>query len=246
MKESEKKYRLLADNVDDVIFVLDMHLNYAYISPSVKALGGYEPEELLGRSYIETLTPSSRDPAMRAFSEIMDRERSGYGGVSVSRTLQLEMERKDGTPVWAEVKFSSIRDHDQRPAGLTGITRDITERLQAQAELRQSEMSYRSIFENAQEGIFQSTRDGRIVLSNKAAANIYGYASPEELIAGITDLAGQHYVNPEERSKIIELIEQHGFIRGYEARHYRKDGSIIWVSLTMHAIRDEKGEYHPL
>ena len=61
MKESENKYRLLADNVHDVIFVLDMNLNYTYVSPSVKTLRGYEPEEVMKQSPSKTLTPSSWD-----------------------------------------------------------------------------------------------------------------------------------------------------------------------------------------
>ena len=96
LKESENKYRLLADNVNDVIFVLDMNLNYTYVSPSVKILRGYEPEEVLKQPSIETLTPSSWDLAMRTLSEVMELEKSGPGEVPISRTLQLEMMRKDG------------------------------------------------------------------------------------------------------------------------------------------------------
>lgn len=242
LKESEKRYRLLAENVDDVIFVLDTHLNYRYVSPSVKTLRGYEPEELLEHSSIEMLTPSSRDLAVRTFSAIMELERSGRGEAAISRTLELEMGRKDGTTVWTEVKFSSIRDKNQRLVGITGVTRDITERKQGLAQLRQAEERYRNIFENAQEGIFQSTPEGRIVLSNKAAAHIYGYLSPEDLMASIYDLASQHYVAPEERREILETIEKNGFIKGHEVQHYKKDKSIIWASLTMQAIRDEKGK----
>ena len=72
LKESEKKYRLLADNVHDVIFVLDMNLNYTYISPSVKILRGYEPEEVLKQPPTETMTPSSRELVMRTLSEVME------------------------------------------------------------------------------------------------------------------------------------------------------------------------------
>ena len=77
LKESENKYRLLADNVHDVIFVLDMNLNYTYVSPSVKTMRGYEPEEVMKQlSIVQTLTPSSRDLAMKTLSEIMELEKS--------------------------------------------------------------------------------------------------------------------------------------------------------------------------
>ena len=143
LKESENKYRLLADNVNDVIFVLDMNLNYTYVSPSVKILRGYEPEEVLKQPPVETLTPSSLDLAMRTLSEIMELEKSEHREIPISRTLQLEMRRKDGTTVWTEVKFSFIRDENQRPVGILGVTRDITERKQAEEKLQQTLESLR-------------------------------------------------------------------------------------------------------
>jgi PAS domain S-box-containing protein len=109
LKESEKKYRLLADNVNDVIFVLDMNLKYTYISPSVKILRGYEPAEVLKQTTTETLTPSSMDLAMRTLSEITELEKTGHEEINKSQILQLEMRRKDGTTVWTEVKLSFVK-----------------------------------------------------------------------------------------------------------------------------------------
>jgi PAS domain S-box-containing protein len=136
LKESEKQYRLLADNVHDVIFVMDMNLNYTYVSPSVKLLRGYEPEETLKQTIAEILTPSSMDLAMRTLSEIMEMEKSESRDINVSRTLELEMSRKDGTTVWTEVKTSFIRDENRRVIGIMGVIRDITERKKAEREIR--------------------------------------------------------------------------------------------------------------
>ena len=138
LRENENKYRLLADNVNDVIFVLDMNLNYTYVSPSVKILRGYEPAEVLKQQSFEILTPSSRDLAMRTVSEIMELEKSEHREIPISRTLQLEMVRKDGTTVWTEVKLSFIRDENQRPVSILGVTRDITDRKRAEEELQQT------------------------------------------------------------------------------------------------------------
>jgi PAS domain S-box-containing protein/putative nucleotidyltransferase with HDIG domain len=140
LKESEKQYRLLADNVHDVIFVLDMNLKYTYISPSVKILRGYEAEEVLKQQSIEhTLAPSSKNIAMKAFAEIMEMEKSGRREeIHQSRMLQLEMRRKDGTTVWTEVKFSFVRDKNNQPVGIMGVTRDISERKNADEKLLQT------------------------------------------------------------------------------------------------------------
>ena len=127
-KESENKYRLLADNAQDVIFLLDMNLNFTYVSPSVKSLRGYEPEEVLRQTPRDSLTPLSWDLAGRNLTEIMEIEKSGHADIPVSRTLQLEMVRKDGSTVWTEVNFSFIKDEHQRVVNILGVIRNITER----------------------------------------------------------------------------------------------------------------------
>ena len=128
VRESEKKYRLLADNIDDVIFVLDMNLNCTYVSPSVKILMGYEPEEFLNLRASETMTPSSGDLVMKKMSEIIEIEKSEHRKINKPQVVQLEMRRKDGSTVWTEVKASFVRDEDRRPVSIIGVTRDITER----------------------------------------------------------------------------------------------------------------------
>jgi PAS domain S-box-containing protein len=199
LKESEKKYRLLADHVHDVIFALDMNLNYTYVSPSIKILRGYEPDEVLKQQSFETLTPASRDLAMRSLSEIMDLEKSEHRDINISQTLEMEMIRKDGSTVWTEVKFSFIRDENQRMVGILGVTRDISERKRAEVELKQSEERYRNIFENAQGGIFQATYEGQYLAANLALATMLGYDSPEDLMTTVIDITTQLYVNPEVR-----------------------------------------------
>ena len=143
LRESNEQYRLLADNVHDVIFVLDMNLKYTYVSPSVKILRGYEPEEVMKQSPSKTLTPSSWDLATKTLSEFMELEKTEHREINISPTLQLEMMRKDGTTVWTEVKFSVIRDENQQPVGILGVTRDITERKKAEEEIKQTLESLR-------------------------------------------------------------------------------------------------------
>jgi PAS domain S-box-containing protein len=118
---------------------------------------------------------------------------------------------------------------------LLTLIHDITER-------KQVEEKYRSIFENAQEGIFRSLPEGRFIMANQSMARILGYESPEDLIAGITDIPRQLYVDPDDRAKIIDMMERQGLSRSNEVRFYRKDGSMIWVSMTIMPTRDEKGQ----
>jgi PAS domain S-box-containing protein len=122
-----------------------------------------------------------------------------------------------------------------------GFNTDITERKKAEEKLNESEEKYRSIFENAVEGIFQSTPEGRLLSINPSFARMTGYASPEEMIESITDLRFQAYVNPGDREQFVRLIAEHGIVEGYEIQHYRKDGSIIWVSINARCVYDDNG-----
>ena len=125
---------------------------------------------------------------------------------------------------------------------LVSIIAPILENTWLNIQIRQAEEKYRSIFENATEGIYQTTLEGQFVTANTAMATLLGYNTPEELISTVTDIAGQLYVNPEERTKLIQMIEECGQVNTFETRFYRKDGRMIWVSINIRAVCDKKGE----
>lgn len=107
--------------------------------------------------------------------------------------------------------------------------------------LLKTEGKYRSIFDNAQEGIFQANKAGRFLTANKAMATMVGYSSPEELIANVKDIVSEMYVVPEDRFRLLKEIDEQNFVKGYVCQYYRRDRSIIWVSIDQHAVRDNKG-----
>jgi len=122
------------------------------------------------------------------------------------------------------------------------IYQDITRQVQAEKALRESENKYRSVFHNAQEGIFRTTPEGRFLMANPAMAKILGYDSPEELMDSVTDIPRQLYAHPEQRAQTIKRLEQRDLIENEELQFIRKDKSLIWVSRTIQAIRDEQGK----
>jgi PAS domain S-box-containing protein len=115
------------------------------------------------------------------------------------------------------------------------------ERKRAEEALRQAEEKYHGIFENAAEGIYQSTPEGRYLSVNPALARMYGYESPQELLAAITDISRQMYADPQRRDVFQRLLEEHGELHGFEAQMIRKDGSLIWTSENVRAVRDAQG-----
>ncbi|KAF0158598.1 MAG: response regulator receiver [Syntrophaceae bacterium] len=229
MKESENKYRLLADNVSDVIFILDMNLNYTYISPSVKFLRGYEPEEALKQPAIKTLTPTSWDLARKTLSEVMELEKSEHPDIPISRTLQLEVNRKDGTTVWTEMKFSFIRNEDQQPVGILGVTRDITDRRRMEDELRESEEKYRTLFENAGEAIFVA-QGGKLVFLNPKTAMLTGYSREE-----FASMPFVEFIYTDDRDMVMDRylrrLNGENIPRQYSFRVIHKNGDVRWVEL---------------
>jgi len=136
LRESERRYRLLAENVSDVIWTMDRDLRYTYISPSMVRLRGFTPEETMTQSLEDVLTPESLKAIRKALEEEAELERSGDADPHRSRTLELELKCKDGSTVWTEIRMTAIRDESGRPVEFLGVTRDITERKRTEEELR--------------------------------------------------------------------------------------------------------------
>ncbi|MCK9197730.1 MAG: PAS domain S-box protein, partial [Syntrophales bacterium] len=240
LKESESKYRMLADNINDVIFILDMNLNYTYVSPSIKILMGYEPEELLGQSVIETMIPASSDLVTKTISELIELEKNEPREIPISRTVQVEIRRKDGTTVWVEVKASFIRDENQRTAGILGITRDITDRKKSEEDLRLSEERFRRIFDEGPFGMGLENTDRTIIAVNKVLCDLLGYTEQELTGQNTTDV-----VHEEDREKSRESLGQL-FANGTpvlrsKMRYIRKDGTILSANTSISAIHSKEG-----
>jgi PAS domain S-box-containing protein len=126
-------------------------------------------------------------------------------------------------------------------ADLVSLAIEAQRRKRAEIALQQAEEKYRSIFENAAEGIFQSTFDGYYLSVNPALARMYGYLSPEELIANLTNIEQQLYVHPNRRVEFIAAMEEYDAVSNFEAEVCRKDSSIIWVSENARTVRDANG-----
>jgi PAS domain S-box-containing protein len=100
---------------------------------------------------------------------------------------------------------------------------------------------YRSMFENAVWGIFQTTSDGHYLNANPALARIYGYHAPAEMLAALTDIGHQLYVDPTRRDAFVRMMNERGTVSGFESQVYRRDGAIIWISETCRAVRSADG-----
>jgi sigma-B regulation protein RsbU (phosphoserine phosphatase) len=126
------------------------------------------------------------------------------------------------------------------PGAVTDPLPDHAKQIEASTEaLRLAEQKYRSIFEHATEGIFQTTPEGKYLSANPTLARIYGYATPDELIFSLTNISRQLYILPGRRDEFIRLMQTAGEVREFESQVFRRDGSIIWISENARAVRDE-------
>ncbi|MBN1591790.1 MAG: PAS domain S-box protein [Candidatus Coatesbacteria bacterium] len=140
LRESEERYRLFADNVSDVIWVRELeNMEVTYESPSVTDLTGFSLEEAVSLSLAEALAPESLALAERVLKEELELEMSGKADFHRSRTLELEMLCKGGGTVWTESKMTFLRDSDDRPIAVLGVTRNIADRKRAEERLLQAQ-----------------------------------------------------------------------------------------------------------
>jgi adenylate cyclase len=192
---------------------------------------------------------SEQKAAIYQFYKAGTNQRCPVEDLPIMQALRGESVRTEGVEIrtgdkiipvesWATPIYDSIGDISY---GIIAFT-DITERKQAEAALVQAEEKYRRIFENALEGIFQTATDGKLISANPALAQIYGYDSPEELIASVNDIERQFYVAPNRRQEFFALMEQYGTLSEFESEVYRRDGSIIWISEDARTVFDARGE----
>jgi PAS domain S-box-containing protein len=218
-EESERQYRLLADNVSDVIWTMDMNLRYTYVSPSVMRMRGYSAEETMAQTLEKVLTPASLETAKKAFNEELAIEGMEQKDLSRSRTLELEQKCKDGSTIWTELTVSFLRNPDGQAVGVLGITRDITER-RCREDLGQA------LMRSAKTGIY-IVQDRKFISISPLFEELSGYTA-EELI-GTCPL---DYVHAEDRElvrrKAIETLKGQS-LTPYEYRFTKKNGDILWI-----------------
>ena len=231
LRESEERYRSAFENITDVLYRTDADGRLVMFSPSGARILGYDTvEELLG-SPIETLWnhPEKRADLLKRIQE--DGKASDY---------EVELKRKDGTPVVVSVSSAFYRDEHGTILGVQGLFRDISERKRAEEALRRNEESLRAIVDTSPSAIFLVDTNGRVVMANLRMSELFGYPPAE--------IAGMNYldlVRADERD--VGNARMQSLIRGerdslYIERPYRRaDGSEFWGHLGTSRLRGPKG-----
>ncbi len=250
--ESEKRYRLLADNIADVIFLLDLELRPTYFSPSVTRLAGRKVDDLMGDTLEGTLTPASYQAAIVALAGAAADERNNPGSVT-SRTLELEFLRQDGSVVPIEATASYLRDDEGRPVGILGTVHDISERRKAEEALRESEKRYRLLADNVTDVICVLDKSLRVTYLSPSVTHLLGY-TVEQSLGQPWDQWIEAALRPESAKIATEVFREiaasmdEGAPREtykswtLELEFRRMDGTALWAEGRVSILRSEEGQ----
>ncbi len=225
--------RTLIDNLPDRIMVMDMQGRKTLANlADLRASGGKTMEDVIGLTDLELYPPELA-------AEYWARDRATLDtGMPIISHEERGLDA-DGNPVWVLSTKVPLRDEHGNVTGLVGIGRDITERKRAEEALRESEGHIHSLFDNATIGMYRTTPDGRILLSNPAGVHMLGFDSFDEMAKRNLEKDGSDAAYP--RSQFRERLENEGTVIGLESTWTKKDGSIIFVSESATAVRDTQG-----
>ncbi|MBI5692329.1 MAG: PAS domain S-box protein [Verrucomicrobia bacterium] len=206
LRESERRYRLIADNSSDIFWLYNLvQRRFEYISPSVFRLRGLRPEEALQGRLLDSLTPGSAAEVARLLPARLAAFSAGDPQAQ-NATYELEFRRRDGSSFPAEVTTTLVADAAGRPVQLIGVTHDISERKAAERELRESEQRLRTLIEKVPVPIAYMEPSGRISLRNARFIETFGYS--EEEVPDVAAWWARAYPDPAYQARVRADWEQ--------------------------------------
>lgn len=229
---SEKTFRGLFNSVAEAIYIQDAEGRFLDVNEGVLKMYGHPKEFFIGKTPEPLSAPGRNDlneiaRAVEATFKGKPQQLEFWGIRSNGEVFPKEVRLYKGTYFGKDVVIA--------------LAQDITERKKAEEAIKEAEEKYRGIFENAVEGIYQSTPEGRFRTVNPAFAEMMGYNSPQEMIAAITNIADQIYHDPSRRADFMRILSQQGNVSGFEYQMSRRDGGLVWVSENARMVRDAEG-----
>jgi len=231
--DTARMFKTLLGNLDGMVYRCrdDQDWTMEFISEGCRRLTGYDAGDLLLNNRLSYESITHPDDRRRVREEI-------HAGLTSGQRFDTEYRiiHADGSIRWVWERGAGIYGARGDLLAIEGLIQDISERKHSTQALHEAEQRYYDLFENALEGIFRTTPDGRYLDANPALARIYGFESPAELMGQLRDIRNQLYVDPLRRDEFIRLIDAEGVVAGFESEVYRKNGEIIWISENARVI----------
>jgi diguanylate cyclase (GGDEF)-like protein/PAS domain S-box-containing protein len=225
-KNAEEKYQRLIENTSEGFMLLDSDHVISEVNMALSRISGYQREDFIGQ---------------RA-EKFYDKTTVVF--ISASRnhlSFEAQFRCRSGLKIPILFSRSILKDDDGGITGYMYFLMDLTELKAAQEELKRAEQRYRSMYQNALQGMFQASLSGELIRVNPSYARILGYNSPEEVLA-IKEGSAKFYFNPEDRSKLIRTVKKKGILTNYELRLKRKDGKPVWMLANILLTKNHQKE----
>ena len=222
----------IINSLPGIFYFFDDQGRWLRWNSNFEQVTGYSGEEFSQLNPLDLIDGEDRNLSETAIQEVFSK------GEAV---MEAHLLLKDGSkiPYFFTGRRITLEDNDF----VLGMGIDVSVRKRAEEALRVSEANYRNIFENAVEGIFQTTPEGRFLSANPAMAQMLGFSSPQEMIATVTDI-GQYHADAERRPLFKRMLEEQGAVRGFEIQYNRQDGKRIWTSINARLVRGVQGEIY--
>ncbi|MCX6699697.1 MAG: PAS domain S-box protein [Methanomicrobiales archaeon] len=247
LQESKRELADIIEFLPDATFVIDRGGVVIAWNRAIEEMTGISKGEMIGQGDHAYTVPfyGEQRPQLLELIDLDDEElQSKYQYVTrKGTTLYAEVFTPAlyggrGAYVWAT--GSPLFDVNGERIGAIESIRDITERVQADLALQESEKKYRDIFEHSVTGLFKTAPGGRMIDANDALASRYGYSSATELLQAAINV-GELYDSQEDREEVLHILAEKGIVENYETLHRKRDGTTFWVSITARTIRDADG-----
>ncbi len=233
LERSEAKFRDLVERTSAGIAAIDLEGRVTLANEALCKIIGYSQEELIGSPFANFLHPDDKGRILELFWNAPE-------DPIAEPHLEFRVPHKNGHIVYCH-SSPAISWYQGEKAGFSAVIHDITERKRIEEALRENEARYQRLFEDAVLGIFQSTPEGKAIAVNPAFARMFGYESPEDVIATVKDVATDLFADPERRSEILHLMAEKPDSRTFENVYRRKDGSTFVGNLHVWSVRGADG-----
>jgi PAS domain S-box-containing protein len=231
LKRREKEFRLIWENSVDGMRLTDENGTVIMVNESFCKLVDMKKEDIEGK-------PLSYVYKNERHKHIVFQHKKRFATRTVATNIERKLTLWNGQEKWLHISNTFFESSGNRLL-LLAVFRDVTNRKLAEIALKESEERFRSLYENATIGLYRTTPDGKIILSNSTLVKMLGYNSFEELITRNVKESG--YVNREIREEFKRILEERNEITGFETEWYRKDGSIVYIREGARAVRNEAG-----
>ena len=224
-RQAEDKYYRVLESISEGFMMLDCDLAIIEVNNALLKLSGYRRDDFIGFKIDKFY-----DKASVSF----------YSASRDHLSFEAQFQAGSGQKIPMLFSRSTVKDDTGRQNGYMYFLTDLTELKVTQRELKRAELRYRSMYQNAVQGMFQSRLSGELIRVNPSYAAILGYSSPDEVL-GFKEGAHKFYFDHEDRLRMIRAVKKKGAVVNHEIQLKRKDGKPVWVLANIRLIDDDQG-----